>query len=186
MTDASQALKLIELSICSNPEADTSEPPNEHENITSGGVDVLPDQELWYPDIPPPGLRWIAMKKARPDHKPYQACIFGGDRGQDLHFLSGVTIGYMSGIRSIEFSFNPHADSNQSMAVLQHRDERISSSAYVEFSMEIDGEGGERIVGIESLRHKTLDIAQGISGLRVGSASRSSSMANMHDPGLHE
>lgn len=165
MTNENQALKLVELSICSNVEVVAEEPPIERETVTSTGVDIWPDQEIWYPDVPPTGLRWIAMKEsAGPDDQPYQACIFGGDRGQDLQLLSGITIRYMDGIRSIAFCFGLHAE--KTVQLVQNGLPK-SSVNYVSFAMEIDGNGGERIVGIETLRYKNSNVIEVIKGIRV-------------------
>ncbi len=108
----------------------------------------LRDTALWFPEIPDPCLLFRGVEPFRtPDAQqdlPINLCIFGGNDGQYLQYVLGITVwnGQYDVLLDLEVSL--------STGYKPGRLGQRKSESNDKTEMVLDGPGGERIIGLDA------------------------------------
>ncbi|KHN93967.1 Mannose-binding lectin [Metarhizium album ARSEF 1941] len=175
--------KLIGIAICSTSDSWPSDSQHEGFALEDRHVDrlVVPEKEIWYPELPPLGLKYVLLNKlGRPPEQPYHYCIFGGARGERLQNLNKVIITADKHVRSIAFQFGSDGEEMEQAEFTRPRYGLKPGENLATTSLAIDGARGERITRVEGIRDPCTEL---LTSLQIftnkGRAIRSQ---NTHSP----
>ncbi|WAO87550.1 F-box domain-containing protein [Fusarium falciforme] len=132
------------------------------------GKAVSGESALWYPELPDPTLQLMPVQSQRlprlMGHMPYSMCLFGGDDGKLLPYLTEISVWVVDrsdlGIHAdnfhiwaLEFHYSSQEEDLKSLIVGQVPEADPVTGTYKRhrYQVFIDSPNGERINGVDTL-----------------------------------